>query len=149
MYRFTGWRFLTIGRALERADRIAALLATFAEVDAPLGGFDLAVEIGDSVMTHRRRYAVETNRNTVIDLLALDDRNPRSILFQLDQMLRQNEYLPKAILNGQMSQPSRALLSLRTELAVATPEEVDTARLWAIRGELAEISEALTELYLS
>ncbi|MCK7475077.1 MAG: alpha-E domain-containing protein [Rhodopseudomonas palustris] len=57
---------------------------------------DLAVEVGDSVMTHRRRFAVTTSRETVVDLLALDAMNPRSILFQLDGIHRQVGFLPGA-----------------------------------------------------
>ncbi|MCY0152413.1 alpha-E domain-containing protein [Hoeflea alexandrii] len=52
MYRFSGWRFLTIGRSLERAIAMADLLSAFAEWSGPHGGFELCVEVGDSVMTH-------------------------------------------------------------------------------------------------
>jgi len=99
-------------------------------------------------MTHRRRYAVETNRSTVIDLLALDINNPRSILFQLEQISRQDAYLPKSTVNGQMSPFSRTALRLHTELSVATPDEVNTARLWNLRDEIATMSNDLTHLYL-
>ena len=76
MYRFTGWRFLSIGRSLERAIAMAGALAWLADPEAPDGALDLAVEIGDSVMSHRRRYAVTTTRETVVDLLALDTHEP-------------------------------------------------------------------------
>ena len=148
MFRFTGWRFLTIGRALERADGVAALLAAFGDIKAPLGGFDLAVEVGDSVMSHRRRYAVETNRNTVIDLLALDINNPRSILYQIDRIRDEDAELPKSRINGQMSTASRALLLLHTELATAAPNEITTERLWTMRRDISAISDALAALYL-
>ena len=39
MYRFTGWRFLSIGRSLERALNLSWLLASFADAEAPEGGF--------------------------------------------------------------------------------------------------------------
>lgn len=148
MFRFTGWRFLTIGRALERADRMAHVLAGFADPDGPVGGYDLAVEVGDSVMTHRRRYAVETNRNTVIDLLALDGRNPRSVRYQLDALRRENALLPKAEVNGQLSEVSRIVLQLQTDLATMAPADLDTARLSELRAGIAEISDGLTSLYL-
>ena len=62
---------------------MAGVLAVFADEAAPAGGLDIAVELGDSVISHRRRYAVATNRETVMDLLALDSLNPRSVLHQL------------------------------------------------------------------
>ena len=71
--------------ALERAIAMAGALAWLADPEAPDGALDLAVEIGDSVMSHRRRYAVTTTRETVVDLLALDTMNPRSVLYHLER----------------------------------------------------------------
>ncbi len=149
MFRFTGWRFLTIGRALERADRVAAVLGAFAGETAPTGGYDLAVEVGDSVMSHRRRYSVETNRDTVIDLLALDGSNPRSMLFQMATLQEQDALLPRARVNGQMSVPSRRIMQLHSALSVAMPADVTTARLVAMQDEIAAISDDLSTLYLA
>ena len=59
MYRFTGWRFLEIGRRLERAIQIARSLGWLTREDAPDGALDMMLEIGDSVMTHRRQYTVQ------------------------------------------------------------------------------------------
>jgi len=149
MFRFNGWRFLTMGRALERADAIAALLQVFADPGAPTGSFDVAVEVGDSVMTHRRRYTVETNRNTVIDLLALDRDNPRSVIYQIDLMQEQEAALPRRIDSPQMTDFARNILRLDTDLTTAEPEDITSERLVAIRAEISAISEALTALYLS
>src|ERR1700677_798112 len=57
MTRGHGWRFLDIGRRLERAANIATLLQAALTVEA--GGSDAlepVLEIADSVMTYRRRY---------------------------------------------------------------------------------------------
>ena len=62
MYRSMGWRFLTIGRSLERAMMMASALAHFCEPSAPDGSLDLVVEFGDSEMSYRQRYAVATGR---------------------------------------------------------------------------------------
>ncbi len=58
MYRFAGWRFLEIGRRLERGIQIAGITRWLTREDAPDGALDMLLEIGDSVMTHRRRYNV-------------------------------------------------------------------------------------------
>jgi uncharacterized alpha-E superfamily protein len=42
-----------------------------------------ALEIGDSVMTHRRRYFAEPQLHTTIEVLIHDPTNPRSLTFQL------------------------------------------------------------------
>ena len=149
MFRFAGWRFLVIGRALERAAQISALLGACADPDAPAGGFDVALEVGDSVMTHRRRYSVETSRDTVIDLLALDGNNPRSIMSQIEILREQQALLPQNGASSQMESVARLILRLHTSLAIATPEELTTERLGEIRMEIAEISDALSARYMS
>jgi len=148
MYRFTGWRFLEIGGYLERGMAMAGTLARLADPGAADGALDLAVEIGDSVMTHRRRYAVSTNRATVIDLLALDTMNPRAILYQLTGIRDQVGYLPGAVVNGQLSPLSRAILRVHTRLAVLTPQEVETELLRSLQAEIGALSELLTESYM-
>ncbi len=149
MYRFTGWRFLSVGRALERADRMTSVLACFADPDAPEGSFDVAVEVGDSVMTHKRRFTVETNRATVIDLLALDNQNPRAVIYQLTELKNQIAMLPNAVAGGQLSPLSREILRLHTELAIATPDVLDTEELLALKEEIARLSDSLTATYLT
>lgn len=148
MYRFTGWRFMSIGRSLERASGMCSLLASLTDRKAPRGALDLAVEVGDSTMSHRRRYAVSTTRATVIDLLALDAMNPRSILYHLTEIRDQVAMLPHAEGNGHMSPLSRAVLRLHTDLAVQEPEEIESRELLQYAGRLGEISNVLTDTYL-
>lgn len=148
MYRFAGWRFLSLGRALERADAMAALLAQFADANAPEGSLDLAVEVGDSIITHQRRYRVETSRNAVVDLLALDADNPRAILFLIRAMRKHAEALPHAEVHGRPSELLRAILPLEARLACARPEEVTTEYLLGVRADLAKVSDLVSTIYL-
>ncbi len=147
MYRFIGWRFLSIGRALERSISLAGALAALAEPEAPEGALDLAVEIGDSVMSHRRRYAVTTTRETVIDLLALDAMNPRAILYQLTELRDQTAFLPGADPHGPLSEFSRAVLRAHTGLAIQTPDRLDGMALAALQAEVEGLSGLLAEAY--
>ena len=148
MYRSEGWRFLSIGRALDRADALAALVGAFGDAQAPTGALDLAVEVADSVITLQRRYRIETSRETVVDLLALDADNPRAVLFQLTELTRHLEALPDATDQGRPGRILRKLLPLTTSLEVAAPDEVTTATLGALRGHLAEISDLVSQTYL-
>lgn len=148
MYRFSGWNFLSLGRVLERADALAALLATFADPKAPSGALDIAIEVADSVITHQRRYRMERSRETVVDLLALDGDNPRSILFQANRMRQLSLDLPHARDNGRLAALSRAIVPIEADLAVAAPEEISTARLNALRETLSEISDLVAQSYL-
>ncbi|KFI26433.1 circularly permuted type 2 ATP-grasp protein [Paenirhodobacter enshiensis] len=148
MYRFSGWRFLSFGRALERADALAGLLATFADPAAPEGSLDLTVEVADSVITHQRRYRVETSRDTVVDLLALDADNPRSILFQIQRLRRLVAELPRATEHGRLSPLARAMVPLESAFLIAAPSEIDTGRLNELRRELARVSDLAGAAYL-
>lgn len=145
MYRFLGWRFLELGRHLERAMGMCALLATLADRDAPDGALELAIEVGDSVLTHRRRHAVQTTRETVIDLLVLDPMNPRAIRFQLDGILDQTVLLPGATEGGPLGPMLSKVLQTHRYLTEARPEVLTTKALWALRSRIAGLSNLLTE----
>lgn len=148
MYRTAGWQFLTIGRSLERAAMMTELLAAMADPDAPQGGLDLAIEVGDSTMVHRQRYAVLTSRETVIDLLALDEFNPRSVRFQLGVIGKQVQNLSAGRAPGQMTAFERKVLALDTGLALHTVQTLDTAALKAIHADILDLSNALISAFL-
>lgn len=148
MYHAAGWRFLAIGRALERALSTATLLADLADPAAPAGALDALVEVGDSVMTHRRSFALETSRITVVDLLALDRMNPRALLFQLDQLRDRLAEMVPPDQNAPLSELDRAVIRLHSFVATATPEELDTAALRRVQGEIADLSGRITQSYL-
>lgn len=148
MYRFTGWRFLTVGRFLERGLHMTRLLGHMTADDAPDGALDMLLEIGDNVMTHRRRYNVSTAKLTVTDLLALDPLNPRSILFQLNEIRTEVEQLPNAFTNGQMSPFYRETMRLHSGLAVMTPETMTPEVYAALERDLEKLSDLLANTYL-
>ena len=127
---------------------MAGALAWLADPEAPDGALDLAVEIGDSVMSHRRRYAVTTTRETVVDLLALDTMNPRSVLYHLSEVREHVGFLPDAEVNGQLSHLSRGVLQAHTGLAVETPETVDGTTLRALILEIEALSDLISSSYL-
>ncbi len=148
MYRFLGWRFLELGRYHERGMAMAALLASLTDADAPEGALDLAIEVGDSVMTYRRRFAITTTRDTVIDLLALDAGNPRSILFQMEGIREQVALLPGASGPAGLSPLSRSVLREHATLATATPGDLDAEELWNLRARIGALSDLLSMTYL-
>lgn len=148
MYRFSGWRFLAFGRAIERADALASILAAFTDPDAPQGSNDVAIELGVSTMTHRRRYRGDANREAALDLLACDAVNPRSILFQLNEMVALAAELPNTVGEGRLTKISRTLLPLQSQFAVTEPTELATEALFSLRAELAKTSDLLYTEYL-
>jgi uncharacterized circularly permuted ATP-grasp superfamily protein/uncharacterized alpha-E superfamily protein len=147
MYRSSGWRFLEFGRSLERAQGMAGALTFFAGPDTPEGSVDIVIEIGDSVITHQRRYLGDPCVESVFDLLALDRRNPRSIRFQLETLRDLLEDLPNTEEPGRMSPLSREAMRLHTELAISAASEMTPDRMIRLSNDLARLSNDLSATY--
>jgi uncharacterized circularly permuted ATP-grasp superfamily protein/uncharacterized alpha-E superfamily protein len=147
MYHAVGWRFLEIGRRLERALEVSRLLALFARPDAAAEHLDLLIEIGDSVMTHRRMYKVNSGRLAAIELLALDESNPRSIVFQLAEIKAQVALLPARDSGGHIPPVMREALRLYTDLAISEPADNSPQRLTAMAASIAGLSDLIDAAY--
>jgi len=159
MTRGHGWVFLDLGRRIERGTRIAALMeAVWRANDDCEWLLEPALEIADSVMTHRRRYFSEPRLATALDVLVLDAANPRSLAFQLASLRDHASELPAganpegvAVLQSHVHQLEARLLSLETaELGETPAERSASAEVLAgfVTG-FAELSELLTQVYFS
>jgi uncharacterized circularly permuted ATP-grasp superfamily protein/uncharacterized alpha-E superfamily protein len=148
MYRAAGWQFLTIGRSLERAAMMTDLLGQMTGPRAPAGGLDLTIEVGDSIMVHRQRYAVFTSRESVIDLLALDESNPRSVRFHLDVIARRADDLAPLRTPGHMEGFAAAVAALRAEMVAHSVYSLDPKALLAIHGQILNLSTALHATFM-
>lgn len=149
MYRSVGWRFLSLGRSLERAEAMAAALASFADPAAPEGALELLIEFGDSVMTHRRRFPMGVGRDSVLDLLALDADNPRALLYHLADIRAHVDHLPQDDHEGPMQPLAREVLLLHTALAVKSTAEIDPAALSDLRAGLDRVSDLIGTRYFA
>lgn len=98
MTRGTGWRFLDLGRRLERAQHVlTSALNPFAQ--SPIdwdAAMRLALELCDSTITYRTRYLGQLQPAPVLDLVVLDDSNPRALMFQLHAMAGHLNHLARA-----------------------------------------------------
>jgi uncharacterized alpha-E superfamily protein len=83
MTRDSGWRFLSMGRRIERLQWLCTVLkeAIAGPHDARL---DWLLELADSIVTYRSRYRARPEWLPLLDLLVRDESNPRSIAFQLN-----------------------------------------------------------------
>lgn len=149
MYRFAGWRFLEVGRRIERGIQMAWLLAVFTPREVPSGASDALLEIGDSVITHRARYGVDTGRLSVLDLLGLDPHNPRSLLFQLDVLRKELAQLPDVGDGSHLSGIGKEILRLQTQLAIREPADLDPDAINAVADGLAGLSDRLSTAYFA
>jgi uncharacterized circularly permuted ATP-grasp superfamily protein/uncharacterized alpha-E superfamily protein len=112
MTRDEGWRFLMIGRRIERLQFLSSSLAAFLR---GAGAFDQAglewlLELGNSSITYRSRYLAVAQLIPVLDLLLLDEQNPHAVLFQLKLVTRTLKRL-----NDDFAAPREAALSQLVE----------------------------------
>jgi uncharacterized circularly permuted ATP-grasp superfamily protein/uncharacterized alpha-E superfamily protein len=162
MTRGPGWRFLDMGRRLERAvytvDLLRSLLVEVGEHEATV--LETLLEIADSSMTYRSRYLTTLQCAPVLDLLLMDETNPRSVLYQLVALAEHVEHLPRNQAQPSLSPAQRlalmALTSIRlAEIAVLCTISEDGRRshletlLIHLRTDLPALSDAMTHHYLS
>ena len=91
MTRNIGWRFLSIGRRIERLLQLCTALQVATE-EGRAHGLDWLLELADSTGTYRSRYLVAPEWLPVLDLLVRDESNPRSLAFQVKGM---SDYIAK------------------------------------------------------
>ena len=110
MTRAQAWRFLDMGLRLERAVYLCTLLdATLQSSEAENPSLlEAILEVVDSSITFRSRYNLLPTVPAVFDLVLLDDKNPRSVLFQIKQLAKHFERLPKE--RGETASPGKTIL---------------------------------------
>jgi len=159
MSRGLAWRFLDLGRRLERANTSLTLLRTLfgpnIATDAAL--LESLLGIKDSLRTYRRRYQTRYRNEPVLDLLLLDESNPQSVGYQLQALAEHAENLPRRERNLDarlgLEREARLVLEASTALRLAEPETLapDSAELDPLMARLqtllAGFSDALAERY--
>lgn len=90
MTRDHGWRFLVVGRRIERlsflARTLGATLHPFCSQDER--GLEWLLELTDSIITYRSRYSRQPELLSVLDLVVFDESNPHSVMFQVQVIQR-------------------------------------------------------------
>jgi len=161
MTRGPGWRFLDMGRRMERATGMVHLLrSTLVTAHADEQRIDeMLLEIADSSMTYRNRYLGTLQAAPLVDLLLTDETNPRSIAFQVAAIDAHVDALPREAGSPVLADEQRAamaatgLLRLADVSALVLPDS-DGARphldrlLARLDGDLRDLSVAVTHRYL-
>ena len=162
MTRGDGWRFLDIGRRLERAIQMVELLRNGLPKEAfgGVGVLEAILEMADSSITYRSRYLTSVQVDLVLDLLLVDEANPRSIAFQLARLREHIGELPGSRTSIRRPAEERMALSLLNtvqlidvrELARSGGRAAAEAReglLGKLIADLSLLSETLTRAYFS
>jgi uncharacterized alpha-E superfamily protein len=112
------------------------------------------LEIADSTLTYRSRYLDALQTDLVLDLLLLDEGNPRSVASGLAKLRKHVDRLPESHPAAGTPKEVRLSLSLLTSVQLAEtadlvrPEYLDdfTQRL---EQDLALLSDTLSRVYFT
>lgn len=161
MTRTHTWRFLDLGRRVERAVQTSSFvtiaLGQPAQINATL--LEAILETADSIMTYRSRYLSSLQLPAVLDLLLTDETNPRSVVYQLAAVASHVDALPRDAQPTEYAREQRlAMTALHTVRmidihAVADAHALGDAgpmirALDAVLKMIPELSDAISHRYL-
>lgn len=90
-----GWRFLQIGKRIERTSSTSTMLSTvFSNYRDNSYALEDLLSVLCSVMTYRSRYRTLIEPSLVLNLLVADETNPRSLGYQLKSLESEIQLLP-------------------------------------------------------
>lgn len=133
-------------------------LVTVHEVPGSL--LEAILEIADSSMTYRYRYLTTLQLAPLLDLLLIDDSNPRSVGFQLQSLSKHMKRLPHESSDPSRNPEQRIVLAAQAALALADVESLcdvasDSKRvhldnlLLQLTVHLRQLSDSLSHTYLT
>jgi uncharacterized circularly permuted ATP-grasp superfamily protein/uncharacterized alpha-E superfamily protein len=160
-----GWRFLAIGRRMERALQMLELLRVgVAQAPYPDDQYlEVLLQVADSSTTYRSRYLASIRTRYVLELLLTDVNNPRSVAFQIASVAERIQGLPaKRNEQDDRAIAPEAALAIRVGRSLQAPSMDDLKRrdphrkrpaleshLEVVKAGVADLATALAERYLS
>lgn len=87
MTRDLGWRFMSLGRRIERLQFMCMLLLRAMQMPAH-SNLEWMLKVTNNLVTYRSRYAAHPEWLPVLDLLLMDDHNPNSVTFQMKGLVK-------------------------------------------------------------
>ena len=162
MTRGPGWRFVDMGRRLERGLTVLRLLRktlVHSQADS-ISLLESVLEIADSAMTYRYRYMTSLQLAPLLDLLLTDETNPRSLGFQLAALADHVRQLPGKETNPLRNRETRIMIATQAELRLVDVEALARPREEGIRWtldnfladmtlQLWQLSDSLTQTYFT
>jgi uncharacterized alpha-E superfamily protein len=147
MVRGPAWRFLDIGRRLERALSICRIARQLSWAQAQDDALGVLLDLCDSQIIYRSRYLTGPLRDPVYDLVLLDGDNPRSLLFQLGKIEEHVAALPQLTEDNVPEAPLLAARALVGPLRSLMVGELGDMLLQDTETRLMALSDAIAERY--
>jgi uncharacterized alpha-E superfamily protein len=148
MAQLTGWRFLEMGRRIERALNTAQFVRALGLRGSTVASLSALLELGDSSITYAQRYFVAPAQRPVLDLLLLDDGNPRSCAFQLRRLGEMVRLAPGEGIDDEALPARRSAERLWAGTVAADAQAVDAAFIDNISSGLQQLSDEISDQYL-
>jgi uncharacterized circularly permuted ATP-grasp superfamily protein/uncharacterized alpha-E superfamily protein len=145
MTRGPNWLFMDLGRRVERAQHLAWLVRqTVGHADArETEHMRIILEIADSAMTYRSRYLNAFQLVPFVDLLLLDENNPRSCAFQLAAIEHHLRDLPRITMAQRNDVPGSIAHEMRGTTANANPARLAFCEA-GTRSGLIELTDSIS-----
>jgi uncharacterized alpha-E superfamily protein len=147
MNRVAGWRFLDMGRRIERGINTCRIARALAHDAATVDDLDLLLDLADSQITYRARYLVGLALTPVRDMVLLDPFNTRSVAFQVATLKDHLAALPTLQSDGMLEEPSRILLALASQVETEEAGCLTTEQMSAFEEALMRLSGAVADRY--
>lgn len=147
MMRSPSWRFLEIGRRIERALNTCRLVRQFAELPCQTDDLSALLDLCDSQIVYRTRYLTGPVRAPVIDLVLLDPGNPRSLIFQLAEIEEHLARLPVLVEDGVPERPLRETRAMLSQLQSLEAADLTGKLLHQFETKLLALSDAVSLRY--
>ncbi len=147
MNRVAGWRFLEMGRRLERGVNTCAFVRFFGMEQAKGSDFDVLLELIDSQITYRSRYIVGVAPHPLRDMALLDPFNPRSVAFQTERLGEHIATLPVLKFDGMLEAPNRIAIELQADLQTMVAASVTSDFVLSIERRLMDLANAIAARY--
>ncbi len=150
MTRTIGWRFLSMGRRIERLMHLCTALQT-ATIEGRNHSLEWLLELTDSIGTYRSRYLVTPEWLPVLDMLLRDDTNPRSVAYQVKGL---GDYIAKLELShgrfaSDVLAPAQIALRDLTPADLYPESEAIAELLDLLRKAAGAVSDELTLKFFS
>ena len=147
MNRVAGWRFLDMGRRIERGINTCRFARVLAHDAATIDDLDLLLDLVDSQITYRARYLVGLALTPVRDMVMLDPFNTRSLAFQVVTLKAHLPALPSLQEDGMLEEPARILLTLATQVETADAAHLTVETMQDVEEALMRLSGAVADRY--
>lgn len=154
MVRDFGWRFMEIGRRLERAHLTTIIIERMlvpevSDYSQPMLISSLLLSL-ESLISYRRRYRARLGVQSSLDLIMMDTSNPRSLLYQIESLKEHVAALPvHDQLTHELAAKDRLLLECETVIklpALAELSRVSDGSRLNLATNLARMKELLASL---